>query len=65
MVPNLLPLLDDHDALVRGHTARALGRLGDHKAIGYLSARRLNESQPEVLFAIEKAIERINGYPLN
>ena len=65
MVPNLLPLLDDHDALVRGHTARALGRLGDHKAIGYLSARRLNESQPEVLFAIEKAIERINGYPCN
>ena len=63
-VPLLVEALNDHDALVRGTTANALGALGSRKALGYLSESYQREDVPEVKIAIKRAIEKINGYSL-
>jgi len=64
IVPQLVLRLDDHDPLVRGHAARALGQLGSRASVGYLTVRFYREEIPEVKQAIRNAIERINGYPM-
>ncbi|RIK99981.1 MAG: hypothetical protein DCC75_14170 [Proteobacteria bacterium] len=63
-VPLLVPLIDDYDPLVRGHAAKALGRLGNKSALGYLMTRYKSENFPQVKQALKKSIERINGFPL-
>jgi len=63
-VPLLVEALNDHDPLVRGFAANALGTLGSRKALGYLSATYQREDVPEVKIALRRAIEKINGYPL-
>jgi len=64
IVPQIVLRLDDHDPLVRGHAARALGELGSRAAVGYLTVRYYRESIPEVKEAIRNAVEKINGYPM-
>lgn len=64
IVPELLLKLDDHDPIVRGHAARALGLLGDRRSLGYLQARYHAESSPEVKASLRRAVERIQGFPL-
>ncbi len=63
-VPLLVEALNDHDPLVRGTAANALGALGSRKALGYLSASYQTEDVPEVKIALKRAIEKINGYPV-
>ena len=61
VVPYLLTSLDDIDALVRLKAAKALGELGDRRALSYLSARLSKESAPNVQVEIKTAVERIKG----
>lgn len=63
-VPLLVQALDDHDPLVHGSAANALAAIGSRKALAYLSARYEKEDVEQVLELIERAIERIRGYPL-
>jgi HEAT repeat protein len=64
IVPELMLRLDDEDALVRGHAARALGILGDRRALGYLSMRHAKEESEQAKQAMQRAIERIQGFPM-
>lgn len=63
VVSYLVLSLEDHDPLVRGHAARALGILGDRKALGFLQSRYIKEDVSDVKTAIKKSIEKINGFP--
>jgi len=62
IVPELILSLDDHDPLVRGHAARALGVLGDRRALGYLSNLLIREDSEELKVVIETAMSRIRGF---
>ena len=64
IVPELVLTLDDHDPIVRGHAAKALGVLADKRALAYLTATYMKEDVPEVKAALRIAIERINGFPM-
>lgn len=59
VVPQILPLLEDSDPLVRGFAAKALGILADRKHSEMLASRATKEKVPEVIRAIENAMERI------
>lgn len=65
IVPEIMLRLDDHDPLVRGHAARALGILGDRRALGYLQARYKTETSEEVKVSLKRAVERIQGFPFS
>lgn len=64
-VPILLVGLDDHDPMVRIHTARALANIGSRKALSYLRATLGKESIPAVRTELRAAVEQITGYPMN
>jgi epoxyqueuosine reductase len=56
-IPDLVPaLFYDHEPLVRGHSAWALGQIGGESALNALQDARENESNPEVLAEIHAAI---------
>ena len=57
-VPTLVAALSDHAAIVRGHAAWALGRVGSPAALDALSSRRVGESDPFVLEEIGLALGR-------
>lgn len=59
----LVPMLEDYDPLVRGHAAKALGNLGDRRALEALSERMVSEEIGEVKRAMRVAIDRINSVP--
>lgn len=61
----LLLRLDDPESAVRGHAARALGRLGDSSAVGYLTVRHGKEQDAVVKVTLKRSIERITGLPFN
>jgi epoxyqueuosine reductase len=56
-VPALVRALDDEEALVRGHVAWALGRIGTAEAIVGLQKRRLLETDNGVNDEIEAALK--------
>ena len=55
-VPALARVLDDREALVRGHVAWALGQIGSPQAIGALEKRLPVENDPAVRMEIQDAI---------
>jgi len=55
-VPALITALQDEEALVRGHAAWALGRIGSAQAQDALRRRLLVEDDPEVKDEIESAV---------
>jgi epoxyqueuosine reductase len=55
-VPALTLALSDHEPLVRGHSAWALGRIGSDAAMTALRARLEVEQDPEVREEIQQAI---------
>lgn len=59
--PEILSMLDDHDPAVRVQAAKTLSALGDSRAIGYLSARILRESDPYVTSELEAAVRSMTG----
>lgn len=61
IVPRLLQALDDHDPLVRGHAAKALGILGDQAVRSALIEREVAEEVPEVRAAMRSAAERLGA----
>ena len=56
-LPALIRALDDEEALVRGHVAWALGRIGLQNGISALEKRLLVEKDPTVRMEIEDAIK--------
>ena len=56
-IPSLINVLDDPSALVRGHAAWALGRLGGSDAKGSLKAVKRTEIDPMVLEEINAALD--------
>lgn len=58
-VTSILPLLDDADPLVRGFAAKSLGVLANSSYSDVLGRRASKEKVPEVIRALENAIERI------
>ena len=56
-IPSLINVLDDPSALVRGHAAWALGRLGGSEAKGSLKAVKQTEIDPMVLDEINAALD--------
>ncbi len=56
-VPALAARLDDHEPLVRGHAAWALGRVATRSARRLLGARRSNEADEWVRAEIDAALE--------
>lgn len=56
---SILPLLDDSDPLVRGFSAKALGVLAGKEVNPVLAKKAALEKVPEVLRALENAMERI------
>jgi len=59
MLPTLLRLLEDDEALVRGHVAWALGELGDGEVAMVLQDHLAREQDPWVREEIESARERL------
>jgi epoxyqueuosine reductase len=55
-VPALVSALLDHEPLVRGHAAWALGRIGGAEALTALQARLKTEVDSDVRDEIEQAI---------
>jgi HEAT repeat protein len=55
-LPQLLPLLEDREVLVRSTTARALGRMGGADARHALEARLALEPHPEVRAALQQGL---------
>jgi len=62
-VPALGEALADVDALVRGHAAWALGRIGGEAARGYLNQRLPGERDPEVREEIHLALQEAHLWP--
>lgn len=58
--PALIRVLNDEEALVRGHVAWALGQIGLPEGIGALKKRLAVESDPTVRVEIEEAIAEAN-----
>lgn len=63
MVPDIIVRLDDHDPVVRMAAAGALAKLGDRRALGYLTQRMVSEENEQVKSVIKQAVETINGFP--
>lgn len=55
-LPALIGALDDDEALVRGHVAWALGRIGGVQAAAALQRRLVTEQDAEVIGEIEEAL---------
>ena len=55
-LPALIGALDDDEALVRGHVAWALGRIGGAQATAALQRRLVAEQDGEVIGEIEEAM---------
>ncbi len=55
-LPALIGALDDDEALVRGHVAWALGRIGGAQAAAALQRRLVTEQDGEVIGEIEEAL---------
>ena len=55
-IPALSLGLDDEEALVRAHSAWALGRISDLQAKTKLEEAKITEKNPEVLAEIEMAL---------
>ena len=62
-VPALIRALDDEEALVRGHVAWALGRIGLRDGVQALETRQRVESDPTVRMEIEEAIREAAELP--
>jgi epoxyqueuosine reductase len=62
-VPALIRALDDEEALVRGHVAWALGRIGSRDGIQALETRLRVESDPTVRMEIDEAIREAAELP--
>ena len=60
-VPALSEALKDHEVLVRGHAAWALGEIGGHAALEALSSALITETEPGVLAEIQSASDRIRA----
>jgi epoxyqueuosine reductase len=60
----LILALDDQEALVRGHVAWAIGRIGTSDAIKALERRRSIENNATVRAEIEAAIEEASSLAL-
>ena len=58
-VPALKRALDDDEALVRGHAAWALGKIGGRSAIEALDGRLNMENETQVISEIKDALRRI------
>ncbi|MCK6576571.1 MAG: tRNA epoxyqueuosine(34) reductase QueG [Anaerolineae bacterium] len=56
LLTSLLPRLEDHSPLVRGHAAWALGRFADERAVTALRDRLAGESDVQVLAEIADAL---------
>jgi epoxyqueuosine reductase len=63
-LPALILALDDQEALVRGHVAWAIGRIGTSDAIKALERRRSIENNATVRAEIEAAIEEASSLAL-
>jgi epoxyqueuosine reductase len=63
-LPALILALDDQEALVRGHVAWAIGRIGTSDAIKALERRRSIENDATVRAEIEAAIEEASSLAL-
>jgi epoxyqueuosine reductase len=61
-VPALAAALLDHEPLVRGHAAWALGRIGGTRALAALQGRRETEVDPEVKDELQQAIAECGNY---
>jgi epoxyqueuosine reductase len=62
-VPALINVLNDHEPLIRGHAAWALGRIGGQEAHRALDARLAMEEDVWVREEIELALAELNGQP--
>jgi len=64
-VPALLAALSDHEPLVRGHAAWALGRVGEAAppVVGALADALATESDPEARNEIEDALAALAAHP--
>jgi len=60
-VPALICCLDDEEALVRGHAAWALARIGDTSALAPLQRRLRSEANPEAREEIGEALVALAG----
>ena len=62
-LPALIGALDDDEALVRGHVAWALGRIGGAQAAAALQRRLVTEQDGEVIGEIEEALGEFSTDP--
>ncbi|WP_376793737.1 tRNA epoxyqueuosine(34) reductase QueG [Thermogemmatispora sp.] len=60
-IPALVQALEDAEALIRGHAAWALGRLGGQEARQALAARLEREEDPEVRQEIQEALSMLES----
>ena len=60
-LPALIGCLDDKEALVRGHVAWALGRIGDPSASAPLRRRLSVESDARAREEIHRALAALSG----
>ncbi|MBM3264196.1 MAG: tRNA epoxyqueuosine(34) reductase QueG [candidate division Zixibacteria bacterium] len=63
VVPPLITALSDEEPLVRGHAAWALGKLGGDTAREALRKAQTEETDPQTLREIDRAIEKIEKMP--
>lgn len=62
-VPNLLPLLENSDPVVRGDAANLLGIAGDRDALPYLE-KKIDDENADVSMLIREAIGEIKQHNL-
>ena len=63
-LPYLMVTLEDGDTVVRSASAKAIGKIGEKKALGFLTLKYRSETAPEVRLAMKQAIEELNGFPM-
>lgn len=59
VIETLITVLSDHEPLVRGAVAWALGQVGGEKSLAALQAHRQTEETPELLDELDRAIQQI------
>ncbi|MEW6109077.1 MAG: HEAT repeat domain-containing protein [Nitrospirota bacterium] len=59
-VPNLLPLLEDKDHVIRGDAVNLLGIIGDKRAVSFLE-KALDDENPDVRLLAKEAMEEIHS----
>ena len=60
MIPNMIAMLTNEDARIRGDIADLLGKVGDPRALPHLEPLT-NDSDPDVVDAAEEAIELLRS----